>query len=149
LDYELTIDWQHKRYTVLFIYSAALLFAGKVDKAMETLREMLKGNKKTQLDIQLRAMLLELMVQYDLKNYSLIPYFVSSIRKWIKRKKFSPTEAGLYLKWMLRISAAAESADRKKELNAFLNDVNAGKIKLEMGEINIKYWLENKLKNVK
>jgi hypothetical protein len=139
----------HTRIALLYVYAASLLYTAKADKAIVPLREILKGNNKARLDIQLNAMLLELMVQYDLKNYALIPYLVSSVRKWIKRKGIQAEKSNLYLKWMLRISVAVESGKSKAELNAFLNDINEGKIKIEKEVLNIQYWLQNKLQSAK
>jgi hypothetical protein len=50
---------------------------------------------------------------------------------------------------MLRISVAVESGKSKAELNAFLNDINEGKIKIEKEVLNIQYWLQNKLQSAK
>ena len=139
----------HARIALLYVYAAALLYTEKADKALIPLREILKGNNKARQDIQFNAMLLELMVQFDLKNYALIPYLVSSVRKWIKRKAIPVEKSRLYLKWMLRIADAAMSGNPKTELRAFLEDTTAGKIKIETESLNIPYWLQNNLKGSK
>ena len=139
----------HARIALLYVYAAALLYTEKADKALIPLREILKGNNKARQDIQFNAMLLELMVQFDLKNYALIPYLVSSVRKWIKRKAIPVEKSSLYLKWMLRIADAAMSGNPKTELRAFLEDTTAGKIKIETESLNIPYWLQNNLKGSK
>ena len=146
LDHELPPGRQYIKVTLLYVYAAALLYTGQADKALDPLREILKGNKAARVDVQLKAMLLELMVQFDLKNYTLIPYLVSAIRKWIRRKNISPEESNLYLKWMLSISAASGSGIPKDKLKAFLNDINTEKVKLSMDILNVRYWLQQKLK---
>jgi hypothetical protein len=146
LEYELPPTRQYIKVTLLYVYAAALLYTGQAEKALGPLREILKGNKTGRVDLLLKAMLLELMVQYDLQNYSLIPYSVSAIRKWTRRKNISADTSHLYLKWMLAISVAASSGEPKDKLKAFLHDINAGKIKIVMEELNIRYWLQQKLK---
>jgi len=146
LHYELDITQEYKRTTVTFLYAVALLFTGRVEKALVPLREILKGNKKTRLDVQLKAMQLELLVQYDLGNYALIPYQVQSIKNWVKRKELQAESCAVYLKWMLSISSAAATGDPKNELMAFSKDVKAGKIKIEPEIINLRYWLDEKIK---
>jgi hypothetical protein len=137
---------QYIKILMLYVYAAALLYTGQAEKALVPLREILKGNKVARADLVLKAMLLELMVQYDLKNYSLIPYQVSAIRKWMRRKDISPDSSNLYLKWMINISSAAGHGEPKDKLKAFLQDINTGKVKISMDELNIRYWLQQKLK---
>ncbi len=149
LHHELDPEQEYKRITVIFLYTVALLFTGGGEQALVPLRELLKGNKKGRQDIQLKAMQLELLVHYDLGNYSLIPYQVQSIKKWVKRKGLEAESCALYLTWMLRLSSTGSNGDQKKELMAFSEDVNAGKIKIETGIINLRYWLDEKIKRLR
>ena len=146
LKQDLPVYIQFHLETVRFRYASALLYTGHPADAQEALREVLKGNKFDQWDIQVNAMMLEIMIQYDLKNYMLIPYLVTSIRKWINRNKITPKGVEHYLKWMLRIGEAAGVRKQQSELKAFLDDINAGKIETDEAS-NIKYWLEDKLKH--
>jgi hypothetical protein len=146
LSYKLNPNSLHTRIILLYMYAAALVFSGQGEKALLPLREILKGNKTARLDMQLNAMLLELIIQYDLGNYSVISYSIQSIKKWMSRKGQDPEGALPYLKWILRITEAAASGNERKELQAFLEDVKQGKIKIDTGRMNIKYWLEQKLR---
>ena len=149
LHYELDANNEYKRTTATFLYAVALLFTGQGEQALKPLREILKGNKKARLDVQLKAMQLELLVQYDLGNHALIPYQVQSIKNWVKRKEIHDESCAVYLKWMLRISSAAGTRDLKSELMAFADDVNAGNVRIEPEIINLRYWLDGKIKGLR
>ncbi len=151
LDLPLPSNREYLKQTIFCFYSLALLLDGQVDKASTVLNEIykFKGDEAATYNIMLYAMMLELMIQYDLGNYSVISYKAKSLEKWVKRKKVTFDIHKPFLKWMIRIGAAAESVRIKQELKAFRDDAESGKLKLNMTEFNVQYWLERKLDRLK
>ena len=147
----MTSNREYLKQTIFCFYSLALLLDGQVDKASTVLNEIYKykGDEAATYNIMLYAMMLELMIQYDLGNYSVISYKAKSLEKWVKRKKVTFDIHKPFLKWMIRIGAAAESVRIKQELKAFRDDAESGKLKLNMNEFNVQYWLERKLDRLK
>lgn len=95
-----------ERITFLMDYALSLFHTGNYNACHEQLHKLIEGPATDRLDIQLQGRLLFIMLQIQLKNYSLVPYQTKSLKGWMKKTKANATGAVELISWLEKLAKA-------------------------------------------
>jgi tetratricopeptide (TPR) repeat protein len=134
----------YEQFSVAFMHAMLLLHLERSAEAGKVLDELLEAHGELLSDLQSLVRVIQVLVQFDLGNYTLIPYLIRSSRAWLKRKKISLPEIDIFFSHAYSIANAAQL--QRKSLWAKLRSaLQAGKMKELNKNLNLEGWLERKL----
>lgn len=133
------------RLTFLFDYALSLFHTGDYDGCHKQLTILMDDKTKERVDVQLYARVLFIMLQLQLKNYSLIPYQVKNLRVWQKRAKADAPGVTRLLQWLDKLGKAGALNQFSQAVTAFKHDLLSEELKSITKELALDKW---KLKNI-
>lgn len=96
----------NERLTFLMDYALSSFYTGNYDACHQQLSLIIDDNTEDRLDLQLQARLLFLILQLQLKNYSLIAYQSKSLKGWIQKTKTVVSGAAELITWLEKLAKA-------------------------------------------
>ncbi len=135
-----------EKSTLLFDYALALFHTNNYDNCHEQLQELISLNTKERIDIQLNARLLFIMLQFQLKNYSIVAYQVKNMRAWKKRTKANADGADAFLSWLDKLGKSDAKNKIAETFAAFREELKTDSLKDLNKELALDVWI---LKNSK
>lgn len=128
------------RLTFLFDYALSLFHTGDYDACHKQLNLLMDDKTKERVDVQLFARILFVMLQLQLKNYSLIPYQVKNLRVWQKRAKADAPGVAKLLQWLDKLGKAGMANQFRSAFVAFMNELNDDGLKTISKELALDKW---------
>lgn len=128
------------RLTFLLDYSLALFHTGDYNNCHTELNKLIDINTKDRIDIQLYGRLLFIMLQLQVKNYSIIPYQVKNVRSWIKRSKANADGVAEVLSWLEKLGKAGAKGEYKDAFNSFKQALQQEALKGISTELALDKW---------
>lgn len=117
-----------ERITFLMDYALSLFHTGNYNACHEQLQKLIDGPATDRLDIQLQGRLLFIILQVQLKNYSLVPYQTKSLKGWMKKTKANATGAVELISWLEKLAKADAKHKIKETFVAFNNALRSGNL---------------------
>jgi hypothetical protein len=134
----------HERYAVIFDIAVSMLHLHKTTEACEKTEELMQMKDDVRNDLQPYTRMIMVLCQFDMGNFETIPYFIRTVKVWLKRKKISSGEADLFFSHTYAIARAPET--KRRELCLKLQQAIAnGQLEDANRILNLKGWLEQKL----
>jgi hypothetical protein len=141
--YNSEISWGEQKGNALIYYAIALFHLNKPDRAFEIAEEILSRLKETQVSSQALARLLQIMIQVERKNDSLLPYLIQSSRSWMLRNKFHPPMANAAIALLTAISKKRPHATVKKLHGDLKQVIKKEKIYEDINlSLGLERWIE-------
>jgi hypothetical protein len=128
------------KLTFLFDYALSLFHTGDYDGCHKQLNLLMDDKTKERVDVQLFARILFVMLQLQLKNYSLIPYQVKNLRVWQKRTKADSPGVAKLLQWLDKLGKAGAINQLSSAITAFKHDLVNEELKPITKELALDKW---------
>ena len=122
-------------------YSLSLFHTGDYDSCHIELTKLMDYNTKDRIDIQLYGRLLFIMLQLQLKNFTVIPYQVKNVRSWIKRSKANAKGAAEALSWFEKLGKAGVKGEYKDTFADFKEALQLPELKPISTELALDKWV--------
>lgn len=123
---------------------------GQYEQALEPVRMLLNEfDDKVRLDFILFTHVLNLMIQYELGNYDLLPYLSKALHRFMKTRKLERTSINLLIKLLAALAKNSDNARARVQLiRNFKKDIQQAETiaveRIVTGTLLLEYWLENK-----
>lgn len=129
-----------ERVTFLMDYALSLFHTGNYDACHDQLNMLIDDNTTERLDIQLQARLLFIVLQIQLKNYSLVAYQTKSLKGWMKKTKVNITGAGELINWLDKLGKADAKHRLTETFVAFTGALYNGNLSNISKVLSLKDW---------
>ena len=96
----------NERLTFLMDYALSSFYTANYDVCHQQLNLIIDDSTEDRLDLQLQARLLFLILQLQLKNYSLITYQTKSLKGWMQKTKAVVNGATELITWLEKLAKA-------------------------------------------
>jgi len=102
-------------HQIIIRYYTALAFfnCGRYDEALEACNELNSGEKGLLPEYLFYGKVLLVMIHYNMKNYKVLPHFVTAAASWTKRHQFDNAGSKELLVWLKKISQFPVSGHRQ------------------------------------
>jgi|GEM_PF-4609661 len=128
------------RLTFLFDYGLSLFHTADYDGCHKQLTLLMDEKTKERIDIQLYARVLFIMLQLQLKNYSIIPYQAKNLRRWQKRTKADATGIKELIGWLEKLGKAGTLNQLTSTFADFKNELQLDILKELTNELALDKW---------
>jgi hypothetical protein len=100
-------------------YALSLFHTGQYDECHTQLNVLINDDTPERLDLQLQARLLFIILQIQLKNYSLVPYQTKNLKLWMKKVKANHPGATELIPWLDKLGKADTKDQMQKTFPMF------------------------------
>lgn len=128
------------RLTFLFDYALSLFHTADYDACHKQLMLLMDEKTKERIDIQLYARVLFIMLQLQLKNYSIIPYQTKNLRGWQKRTKADAPGVKELIGWLEKLGKAGALNQLTGTFAEFKDELKQDTLKALSTELALDKW---------
>ncbi|MCB0571528.1 MAG: hypothetical protein KDC66_17280 [Phaeodactylibacter sp.] len=122
----------HNQQALWYLMSYICFRQSRPDKGLELLNELLQARQKGMLEELNRfANLLQLLLHYELGNYELLPYLITSVRRQHQGLKPAYRSEQLLFDCLRRLLGSADKAQQKNALNRLSESIENEELKVK------------------
>ena len=125
----------------LHVYSLALFYTGRYDEARKMCEEVSQLDPEVMQDLHIYNKIVLVMLHYNLKNYSLLPYLINSAAAWAKRHKLEFAGTTEIISWLRKLERETSSGGQKLFFKEFKAAVEKGVFKKYSNELMLSRWI--------
>ncbi|MBP6730789.1 MAG: hypothetical protein KA149_01955 [Chitinophagales bacterium] len=126
----------------MFNHAAALVHLRKSKQATDKINQLLAINTGMRKDLQQHMRILQIMVQIDMGNYSLVPYLIKSAKAWMKRNKFTNKEFDLFFTLIASATKSLSGPNTKGAWTSLNKAIDSDKLTVLEKAVSLKQWLQ-------
>ncbi|MFN8286940.1 MAG: hypothetical protein U0V74_09325 [Chitinophagales bacterium] len=130
----------YDHFSITFELILALMMNGRTADAVEKVDELMREKSDVRSDMQPFIRLLNIMVQLELGNYTLIPHLIKSSKAWLKKNNVEHGELSLFFKHANAI--ATTPLNKRTAYQQFKKDIDDGKLQKIDELIHLGRWVE-------
>ena len=133
--------------SLFYLLALGNCFAGKADKALDHINQMLESYQKNTLEeLHHYARLLQLLIHYELDNYELLPYLIASVKRILPKQTLQSTH--LLIARLNQLLGAANRKERQSIYHAWAEEINQKELSKHESRfyeyLDLQYWLKKR-----